>query len=84
MFDRDPVEVRRALSKLLGGPADLDAELERVGPELLDLAARNPGAFKSAISAGDEAALSTARRLSVDQLRAAASRTLAARVGTPR
>lgn len=46
MFDRDVASVRSAVNELLGRPADLDAELRQLGPELVDIAARNPDAFR--------------------------------------
>jgi hypothetical protein len=49
MFDRDPASVRDGLHRILGAPADFDAELNRYGPELLELAARDPDAFLRAL-----------------------------------
>lgn len=48
-LDRDPAEVRTGLQRMLGQPVDLDAELSRYGPELMDLAMRDPEAFQRAL-----------------------------------
>lgn len=79
-FDRDPGEVRAGLSRMLGAPADLDAALERFGPELMDIAMRDPEAFGRALDAPDPAALQAPAAV----IRPKASRALAARMqGAP-
>lgn len=78
-FDRDPEQVRAGLRRMLGDPADLDAELERYGPELADLAMRDPDAFQRALAAPDPSALQAPSAA----LRTQASRTLAAKMPAP-
>ena len=78
-LDRDPGELRAGLSRLLHQPADLDAELDRFGAELLDLAMRDPDAFQRALEAPVPGALQAP-----DALKPIASRALGARMqGTP-
>ncbi|MET0809317.1 MAG: S8/S53 family peptidase [Pseudoxanthomonas sp.] len=78
-LDRDPAEVRAGLQRLLGQPADLDAELERFGPELMDLAMRDPEGFQRTLQAPSPGALQAP-----DTVKPRASRALATRMaGTP-
>ncbi|KAF1710903.1 S8 family peptidase [Pseudoxanthomonas sacheonensis] len=78
-LDRDPAELRAGLQRLLGQPADLEAELARFGPELLDLAMRDPEAFQRALEAPRPGQLQ-----SPNTVKPKASRALAARMpGTP-
>lgn len=77
-LDREPGEVRAGLQRMLGSPADLDAELRRFGPELLDIAMRDPDAFRQALEAPAPQAL----RAPVAALEPRASRALAARIRT--
>lgn len=78
-LDRDPAEVRTGLQRMLGQPADLDAELERFGPELMDLAMRDPDAFQRALEAPRPGALQAP-----DAVKPNASRALSARMpGAP-
>lgn len=82
MLDQKPDEVRAGVARLLRSPADLDAELRRYGPELLDLAARDPDAFRAAIAPRPRDAL-----LPPEQMHAVggrASRALSARMGATR
>lgn len=79
MFDRDIVEVRGGLSRLLGQPTNLDERLNEVGPELIDLASRDPDLFRRALEprvAGDSAA-AAAHDASVATLERRASNVLA-------
>ena len=79
-LDRDPEAVRAGLARMLGAPADLDGELQRFGPELLDIAMRDPDAFGRALDAPDPQAL----RAPAATLAPKASRLLAARMqGAP-
>lgn len=79
-LDRDPGEVRDGLSRMLGAPADLEAELARFGAELLDIAMRDPDAFGRALDAPTADAL----QAPAAALRPKASRALAARLrGAP-
>lgn len=48
---RSPADLREALRVMLGDPPDLDAQLDRWGPELLELALRDPEGFDRAIDA---------------------------------
>lgn len=81
MLDLERAVVREGLARMLGAPADLDAELARYGGELLDLAARDADAFRAALSPpSDPAAISRGSRA----VRAGASPTLAARLARPR
>ena len=75
-LDRDPDAVRTGLQRMLGAPSDLDAELQRFGPELLDIAMRDPDAFRSALDAPSADAL----RAPAAALKPRASRALAARM----
>lgn len=75
MFDRDPARVRDGLSRMLGRPDDLDTQLQRFGGELLELAARDPEAFLTALDPEPGAFAPAAR-----SLQSRASRTLAARL----
>lgn len=78
-LDRDPADLRAGLQRMLGQPADLDAELERFGPELLDLAMRDPEAFLRALEAPRPGELQTP-----NAVKPKASRALSARMsGTP-
>ena len=78
-LDRDPAEVRAGLQRMLGQPADLAAELRRFGPELMDLAMRDPEGFRRALQAPRAGALQVA-----DTVEPRASRALATRMtGTP-
>ncbi|MGH8027589.1 MAG: S8 family peptidase [Pseudoxanthomonas sp.] len=78
-LDRDPADLRAGLQRLLGQPADLEAELERFGPELLDLAMRDPEAFQRALEAPRPGQLQAP-----NTVKPKASRALAARMpGTP-
>ena len=64
---------------MLGQPADLDAELERFGPELLDLAMRDPEAFLRVLEAPRPGELQAP-----NAVKPKASRALSARMpGTP-
>ena len=47
--DRDPAEIARALTVMLGNPSDLDAEAARWVPELIDVAMRDPTAFDASL-----------------------------------
>ena len=79
-LDRDPAELRAGLQRLLGQPTDLNAELERFGPELLDLAMRDPEAFARALRPPQPGAL----QAPAAELKPKASRALGARMpGTP-
>lgn len=78
-LDRDPAELRAGLQRLLGQPADLEAELQRYGPELLDLAMRDPEDFQRALEAPRPGQLQPP-----NTVKPKASRALAARMsGTP-
>lgn len=78
-LDRDPAELRAGLQRLLGQPADLEAELARFGPELMDLAMRDPEAFQRALEAPQPGQLQAP-----NTVKPKASRALAARMpGTP-
>jgi hypothetical protein len=78
-LDRDPADLRAGLQRLLGQPADLEAELERFGPELLDLAMRDPEAFQRSLEAPRPGQLQAP-----NTVKPKASRALAARMpGTP-
>lgn len=79
MLDVDRATVRAGVARLLGEPADLDAELDRYGAELMDLAARDPASFAATLTRPPDA-LAPAR----EALRANASATLAARLARPR
>jgi len=77
MLDLDRPTVRAGVARMFGQPADLDAELARFGGELLDLAARDADAFRSAIAQpSDPAAISRG----TGELRGDASSTLSARL----
>lgn len=84
-LDREPNEVRGGLQRMLGAPADfdaehLDAELARFGPELIDIAMRDPDAFRQALDAPGTDAL----RAPAAALKPKASRALAAKMpGSP-
>lgn len=79
MFDTDAASVRSAVNELLGRPADLDAELRRLGPELIDIAARNPAAFRGLLPPDPEALeLAQPRATAVTTIRGGASQRLAA------
>ncbi len=76
-LDRDPAEVRSGLQRMLSAePGTLDATLRRFGPELLDLAMRDPDAFRQALDAPSADAL----RAPAATLRPKASRALAAKL----
>lgn len=78
-LDRDPAELRTGLQRLLGQPADLEAELERFGPELLDLAMRDSEGFQRALETPQPGQLQAS-----NTMKPKASRALAARMpGTP-
>lgn len=78
-LDRDPAELRAGLQRLLGQPANLETELERFGPELLDLAMRDPESFQRALQAPLPGQLQAP-----NTVKPKASRALAARMpGTP-
>jgi subtilisin family serine protease len=81
MLGRERQWTRTALGDLLGRPADLDAELARVGGELLDVAARDPRSFETLL---ETAAPGGPRSVERDAARAALapemSRTLSARI----
>ena len=78
-LDRDPAELRAGLQRLLGNPPDLQAELERYGPELLDLAMRDPEGFQRSLAAPQPGQLQPP-----NTVKPKASRALAARMtGTP-
>jgi len=78
-LDRDPADLRAGLQRLLGQPADLEAELKRFGPELMDLAMRDPEAFQLALEAPRPGQLQAP-----NTVKPKASRALAARMsGTP-
>jgi len=49
MFDRDPAAIREGLQRMFGESANFEAELQRYGAELLELAARDPDAFLRAL-----------------------------------
>ena len=76
-LDRDPAEVRTGLQRMLSQPVDLDAELERYGPELLDLAMRDPESFGQALQAPN----ATQLQAPAAALKPQASRALASRIG---
>ena len=79
-LDVEADAVRRGLSRMLGTPDDLDAELARFGPELLDIAMRDPDAFRDSLQAPAPGALAAPGAA----LRPRASRALNARIaGTP-
>ncbi len=76
-LDREPAAVRAGLQRMLRAqPASLDSELRRYGPELLDIAMRDPDAFTRALDAPDPGALQTPAAA----LRPNASRALALRM----
>ena len=84
MFDRDTASVRNAVNELLGRPADLDAELRRLGPELIDVAARNPAAFRGLLPVEPGATeLAPPRGTAVSTIRSDASRQLSALIPPP-
>lgn len=79
-LDRDPAEIRAGLQRMLKQPQDFDAELQRYGPELLDLAARDSEAFLRAMQPPQPGALQAPDAA----LKPRASRALATRMeGTP-
>lgn len=79
-LDREPNEVRGGLQRMLGAPADFDAEVARFGPELIDIAMRDPDAFRQALDAPGTDAL----RAPAAALKPKASRALAAKMpGSP-
>lgn len=79
MFDRDAATIRVAVNQLLGQPADLDAQLRQLGSELVDLAARNPAAFRGLLPPEPGSAeLAQPRAIAVSEIRGEASRPLAA------
>lgn len=77
-LDRDPAQVRDGLRRMLGQPADLDAELARFGPELTALAMRDADAFNRALDPPAPGALAAPGAAIAPQ----ASRTLAQRMRT--
>ncbi len=79
-LDREPQAVRAGLQRMLGQPADFDAQLQRFGPELVDIAMRDPDAFRQALDAPRPEAL----QAPAAALTPRASRALAARIrGAP-
>lgn len=79
-LDRDPGEIREGVKRLLHEPQDFDAALERFGPELLDLAARDSEAFLRAMQPPQPGALQAPDAA----LKPQASRALSARMdGAP-
>ena len=82
MLDRDAQQVRAGLQRLLNSPPDLDRELERFGAELLDIAARDPDAFRIALAPQPANALLAPTQ--IEAVSDLASRTLGARLATPR
>jgi hypothetical protein len=82
MFDLEPDQVRAGVSRMLGAPPSLDAELQRIGGELLELATRDPATFRTALRPPATSALAASDAATT--LRANASRTLASRIrGAP-
>ncbi len=76
-LDREPAAVRAGLQRMLRAqPAALDAELRRYGPELLDIAMRDPDAFSRALDAPNPGAL----QAPAAALKPQASRALALRI----
>ena len=81
MFDRDVPAVRVAVARLLGNPPDLDRQLENLGPELVDIATRDPAAFRGLLGvAPTPEALSQPPAAALSDVRARASRRLAAQI----
>ncbi len=79
-LDRDPAEIREGVKRILNRPQDLDAALQRYGPELLDLAARDSDAFLRAMQPPQPGALQAPNAA----LKPIASRALSARMdGAP-
>jgi len=79
-LDRDPAEIRAGLQRMLKQPQDFDAALQRYGPELLDMAARDSEAFLRALEPPQPGALQAPDAA----LKPRASRALAARMeGAP-
>ena len=56
-LDREPADVRAGLQRMLGTPVDFNADLDRYGPELTDLAMRDPEAFARALQPPQPGAL---------------------------
>ena len=79
MFDLQPQVAREGVTRILGNPADLDAELRKYGPELLDLATRDPDNFQQALAPPPPGALT--RNPAVQPLKSRASRSLSAVIG---
>ncbi len=75
-LDREPAEVRAGLQRMLGAAVDFDADLDRYGPELIDLAMRDPEAFERALQPPQPGAL----QAPAAALKPKASRTLGARL----
>jgi hypothetical protein len=78
--DFSPEDLRRGLEQLLD-TTDLDRSIDRVGPELLYLAATQPAVFRQSVNLAqapsDLAAISTAKRRLADH----SSKTLSALLG---
>ena len=51
VIDRSPVEVAQALTIMLDNPSDFNVEVTRWIPELIDVAIRDPDAFKASLDA---------------------------------
>ena len=51
VIDRNPVEVAQALTIMLDNPSNFDVEVTRWVPELIDVAMRDPDAFKASLDA---------------------------------
>ncbi len=49
-LDLDRAYVEAGLRRLLGNPSDLDGKLAEIGPEVVDIATRDPDAFKQALT----------------------------------
>ncbi len=75
VIDREPEDVDHALRVMFDDASDFEAALEQMGPELIDVAIRNPTAFEKSLDAAlltspgtrDPAARESARR-SIDGL----------------
>jgi hypothetical protein len=81
MFGRDPAVVRESLVQLMGNSPDFEADLARVGGELLDLAARDPRTFEvllDSVAAGQPRSME--RAASMARLQPQMSRTLAGKL----
>jgi hypothetical protein len=81
MFDRDVPAVRTAVGRLLGNPPNLDARLDELGPELIDIATRDPAAFRGLLNVESRPdAFSQPAALAASTVRSNASRRLAAEI----